>query len=74
MNFVEWMNIIESTVKKHIDLSLTDLPDHPYRQLFNQNVHPIEVAHCIIKEASEMTDWFVNNFDQIEKHFKNKYQ
>lgn len=70
MNFVEWMNIIESTVKQHTELSLTDLPDQPYHQLFNQNVHPIEVAHEIIKELSEMTNWFANNYVKIIDNYQ----
>jgi hypothetical protein len=48
--FCEWLDRVESIVEEEIGYDLRDLPDQPYRDLFDDKYSPEIVAESVIDE------------------------
>jgi hypothetical protein len=48
--FCEWLDRVESIVEEEIGYELRDLPDQPYRDLFDDKYSPEMVAESVIEE------------------------
>lgn len=52
MSFTEWLNAIDTLVRQQAyGFGIDDLPDLPYRALFNDGSHPQEVADQLLADA-----------------------
>ena len=49
IKFYLWMTRIEDRVFKKIRLTLDELPDEPYRDLFASNTDPSEIARMVVR-------------------------
>jgi hypothetical protein len=47
--FCEWLDRVESIVEEEIGYDLRDLPDQPYRDLFDDKYPPEIVAESVIE-------------------------
>jgi hypothetical protein len=48
--FCEWLDRVEAIVEEEIGYELRDLPDQPYRDLFDDKYSPEIVAESVIEE------------------------
>ena len=48
--FCEWLDMVEAIVEEEIGYELRDLPDQPYRDLFDDKYSPEIVAESVIEE------------------------
>ncbi len=49
-SFCEWLDQVESIVEEEIGYVLSDLPDQPYNEFFDENISAEIVAENVIKE------------------------
>lgn len=47
-NFDRWMNIVDRIIYKLLKMHLEDLPDELYRDAYDHDTSPIEMARIII--------------------------
>jgi hypothetical protein len=61
ISFVDWKNSINELVRKEINLNIDDLPDQPYRFLYDSKLLSIKAISYII-----LGDFFKNTINDIE--------
>lgn len=61
ISFVDWKNSINELVRKEINLNINDLPDQPYRFLYDSKLLSIKAISYII-----LGDFFKNTINDIE--------
>ena len=61
ISFVDWKDSINELVRKEINLNIDDLPDQPYRFLYDSKLLSIKATSYII-----LGDFFKNTINDIE--------
>ena len=61
ISFVDWKDSINELVRKEINLNIDDLPDQPYRFLYDSKLLSIKAISYII-----LCDFFKNTINDIE--------
>jgi hypothetical protein len=61
ISFVDWKNSINELVRKEINLNIDDLPDQPYRFLYDSKLLSPKAVSFII-----LGDFFKNTINDIE--------
>tara|TARA_B100000900_G_scaffold244608_2_gene208005 strand:- start:7056 stop:7268 length:213 start_codon:yes stop_codon:yes gene_type:complete len=61
ISFVDWKDSINELVRKEINLNIDDLPDQPYRFLYDSKLLSIKAISYII-----LGDFFKNTINDIE--------
>ena len=67
ISFVDWKNSINELVRKEINLNIDDLPDQPYRFLYDSKLLSIKAISYII-----LGDFFKDTINDIEFILENK--
>ena len=49
-NFVKWIDKIEDEVESRTGMKLLDLPDQPYRIMYEEGKKPNKVIKCIVDD------------------------
>ena len=58
--FCEWLDNVEAIVEEEIGYELRDLPDQPYRDLFDDKYSPEIVAESVIEEWRMEINYYEN--------------
>ena len=58
--FCEWLDRVESIVEEEIGYELRDLPDQPYRDLFDDKYSPEIVAESVVDEWRMEINYYEN--------------
>ena len=58
--FCEWLDRVEAIVEEEIGYELRDLPDQPYRDLFDDKYSPEIVAESVIEEWRMEINYYEN--------------
>ena len=58
--FCEWLDRVEAIVEEEIGYELRDLPDQPYRDLFDDKYSPEIVAESVVDEWRMEINYYEN--------------
>ena len=56
IHFQRWVEQIDSEIQHEIGLNLTELPDFPYYQHFDQGITPSQMASIILQDIEQLGD------------------
>lgn len=56
MEFELWLAKVDAAVSAELGLSIDDLPDAPYRDLFDEGLTPEQAAQEVVEDAWERLD------------------